>query len=602
MIAALTYVAGCHPEPNSGEDPPEDVETASAALSAVEGRRWVVYQPTGGCANLPDWSASPLFPPSASLPPQLVDYCLYIWSGSTPVPTPADVGTWQAAIGTTDFAEDSALVVPLTVPQPYSDQLDAFMRTSLKQRVGKVTTSPLVAPSVHVAVLDTTPDEAPWTQRTGQNRHGDTMAALIAEIAGPLGAGAATVSTFLAMPRRFNPGAQSVSHFPELGGDFGHLSDLARALWTAVLDHQANHVGQKLILNLSLGWEPLGPDSSCDASPAPAARAVKAVLDHAACAHDALVLAAAGNHMGGMAPASGPMCPAAWTGTPTSCHSTKPLVVAAYGLDYLDEPIALARPESAVSLAAPAIGGQAHAAGTSSPEPLTGTSVAAAVMSAVAAVAWAAYPGDNALQVTSRLHTNGVSLSHQVNQPTVGLQFPQVMRRVSLCSVLAPLANGGWACQSTNAAAGASNPDFDAGTKGALIGSIDPNDPTNPITTINPSNLLDTNGPHAAGGQCLVFPQPAATTCSRCALVNTSANAPSYRFYGELAPGVLLGPPLTLFVQGAGGVTTYSLAGAQANTWFAVDLSSAPAGVQAAWVSAVDPANLSVPQQIFVSN
>lgn len=596
MIAALTCVAGCHPEPNGGEDPPEEVEAASAGLSAVEGRRWIVFQPAGGCNNLVDWSASPLFSSPGTLPPQLVDYCLYTWTGPTPAPMTPDILAWETAIGTLDFAEDSALVVPLVVPQEYSDSLDAFMHTSIKQRVGEVTASPLVAPSVHVAVLDTTPDELPWTQRTGQNRHGDTMAALITEIAGPEGAGAAKVSTFLAMPRRFDPGTQTVGAFPTLGGDFGHLSDLARALWAAVLDHQTHHAGEKLVVNLSLGWEPLGPGSTCGASPAPAARAVRAVLDHAACAHDALVIAAAGNHMGGPEPAIGPMCPAAWTDTPTSCDTAKPLVVAAYGLDYQDHPIALARPSSAVPLAAPAIGGQAHAAGTSSPEPLTGTSVAAAVMSASAAIVWAAHPGDSARQVTSLLHTNGVPLGHPVDRVTVGLA--PVMRRVSLCSVLAPLANSGWACQSTNAAAGASNPDFDAATRGALlhsgvwIGEIGPSTAP-PLASYPPT----------AGGQCLVFPQPAATTCSRCALMNTSGNAsPSYVFHGELTPGLFPSPPPTLFVQGANGTISYSLGGAPLNTWFSVDLSSAPSGVQAAWVSAVDQASLSVPQQIFVSN
>lgn len=593
-LAALGAVTGCSLELADDEQPDRVEEATSAITTAVGGRRWVVYAPLGGCVDRVGYIAEPLFPPSALLPLQLVEYCLYTWPPG-PAPTLADINALQLDVNTTDFAEDSALVVPLAPPGVYSDQLAAFMRDKIKARIGEVTATPSLPspPPVHVVVLDTAPDSASWAQVTGTNRHGDTVAALIAAIAEA--PGAALVSTILAMPRRTEPVGQSVILDTTSGGDFGHLSDLSRALWAAVSAHESLHPLQKLVINLSLGWEPLGPWSECGEELLPAARAVRDVLDHAACQHGALIVAAAGNGTAGPAPASGLMCPAAWTDTGTSCDAQRPLVVAAYGLDYRDRPTALARPHSAVPLAAPGIGGVAWAPTASPPEPLTGTSVSAAAVSATAAVVWAADPTRTPEQVTRRLYDHGVPVGLTADTCTLGLS-PCAVRRVSLCNALGAFAGSGWACKSAGDDLGTSNPSFSPAVMSALLAASPT--PSGSASHLPAQSPLPTTLATTVGGQAALFPQPTDLTCSKCAL-QSPINSTNI-FYGEMPIGI--SSPTLVVESATGSSASYALPAVSAGTLFSVTLPTGAPAARAAWVSGTDTTtNLSKQQQIFVT-
>jgi hypothetical protein len=596
LIAASGFASGCRPEPAAGEDEPELVATAASALAttAVAGRRWVAYVPPGACVDWVGFTAEPLFPSASTLPLSLQGYCLFTWPQG-PAPLAVDIDSLKAKLGSEDLAEDSAFVVPLG---EYENHLADFLRNAIESRIGVVTASPAPSsPAVHVAVLDTAPDALPGVYATGRNRHGDTMAALIGDVAAT--PGAASVSTFLAMPRYWNPvtGKDSSS---ASGGDFGYLSDLSRALWGAVLDHETKHSGEKLIVNLSLGWEPLGLASDCAATLLPPVRAVRDVLDHAACQDDALFVAAAGNNTAGPAPRSGLMCPAAWTKTATSCKPARPLVVAVYGLDYHDRPIALARPGSAVPLAAPAVGAVAWAPGAQPPDSLTGTSVAAAAVSAAAAVVWAAAPALDAQEVLSLLYDSGVPVGLQANASTVGLSGSDV-HRLSLCDALLKVGSP-WNCQWSTGVSLASNPHFDELTANALLTALASANGAH-VTALE--GLLPADLAPTVAGQDLVFPQPTLPTCpSGCvvALPPWNSSDPPWNigyptFYGALSQNV---SSLTLVIQSAAGMTAYSVAGAS-TTPFRAQL-PALSGVQAAWLSATDVStHLSVQQQILVT-
>jgi hypothetical protein len=100
---------------------------------------------------------------------------------------------------------------------------------------------------------------------------------------------------------------------PALGGFFGYQSQLAASLQAAVSDWKAHNAGaaaadetphERLVINVSLGWEPIYGGAVPAAGPAglaPPVRAVYDALQHAAC-NGALVFAAAGNDPGGRRP------------------------------------------------------------------------------------------------------------------------------------------------------------------------------------------------------------------------------------------------------------------------------------------------------------
>jgi len=199
--------------------------------------------------------------------------------------------------------------------------------------------------------------------------------------------------------------------------------------------------------------------------------------------------------------------------------------------------------------------------------------------------------------VTSLVYQGGASVSLQADKPTLGL--PWSVRRVSLCGALAALPSGGWPCQSAPGGVGASNPSFDQTTMTELLFPPPP-----PIPIVYPqAGSLPANLAPAAGGQAQVFPQPAGTTCSMCALVlptNSSSSPPNPVLYGEI-PGDVSNPMLV--VESAGATSVIYAISASSGTPFSMPLGQLPSSVQAAWVSATEvPTGLSRQQQIFLTH
>lgn len=247
------------------------------------------------------------------------------------------------------------------------------------------------------------------------------------------------------------------------------------------------------------GWSPTGPQDlpapplppsaasapagspAASPQPSPGTRAVWAALQYAAC-HGALVIAAAGNDPGYRDSPSGAMLPAAWETTPAPTLETckalfgespvprltpsktayTPLLHAVGGVDDRDQPVVGTRTKSLPRLVAPASllaafpddHADAGYARLCAPKvdvtrtfvcertsARTGTSMAAAVAGAVAAVAWAHRPDLSPHDLMAAVYTGGVSLGEKPDLSlTPAAKDP--VTRISLCGALAAACKG----------------------------------------------------------------------------------------------------------------------------------------------------------------
>ncbi|TKD05047.1 hypothetical protein [Polyangium fumosum] len=446
----------------------------STPTAGCAGLRWVGLSTTGACPMPPPgWVGGPAFGvPAGSppLPPYLADYCLYSWTAPG-LPAAADVnnlGVQLAGAGVLGLAEDCVVVGPLA--DGFSDASREWLHAEYMSRMGSF--GPLTFGSkrpaeVRIALADSSPDDTAGTLPLGTLDHGYLLGWLAKDLACPAGGPcAARVTTELALPRIDAEKADFTK-----GGLVGTRLDLARAIVMAVerwkkdrADHLLLGAGvdhPRLVVNLSVGWEPaLGCDSN------PASNAVSAsvydALVHAHC-HGAAVIAAAGNDRGGPSPPHGLVCPAAWTvdagptsGTCTSLEGTgytnafagglplfppgrePPLVHAVGGLEYADRPIARTRPEGMPPLAALALQGVAAGPSRPFPAPRTGTSLGAAAVSAIAAAAWAYRPSLSAGELLELVYASGERTNLVADVPS-----PAEVKRPSLCAAIAAVCSLG---------------------------------------------------------------------------------------------------------------------------------------------------------------
>ncbi len=217
----------------------------------------------------------------------------------------------------------------------------------------------------------------------------------------------------------------------DAGGHQGRIGDLAAAI-TAEIDHwQQHYADTKLILNLSIGWDgeyhELDADKEGDLD-----LATQAVYAALKVAHDggALVIAAAGNRTGGEN-SQQPLLPAAWELHPPSGAdnlSGQKIAYAVGGVDWQDLPLPNARPFGMPQLVAYAD----HAVATMSEgEPTkiyTGSSVAAVVASASAAVTWHLRPNWTPAEVMGQLNQATVNLPSTATYYPSGGSAPHLLR------------------------------------------------------------------------------------------------------------------------------------------------------------------------------
>lgn len=312
---------------------------------------------------------------------------------------------------------------------------------------------------VRLAFLDTQPtDDFRASTPPGNSLHGFTLAHIARQlVCSPAESEtcAARITTRLALPlTTFDPHSRARTYAGRNGGYIGTQRDLAEAIiaevdaWSAELDRP--NAPQHLVLNLSLAWDPrlfAGLDEAQVADLRAGAQGVYRALQYAA-SRDVLVLAAAGNRK--TCPdvsQDGPLLPAAWEiGGPrdASCGEASPrLVYAVGGLERGDQPVWNARPRSMPRRAAYADNAVVPAGNPDVPTALySGTSVATAVASSIAAIVWDTLPDRGGPGVMKLVDGSGRALGLGADfWPGVAngsLAPPPVpkVRRLSLCDAL----------------------------------------------------------------------------------------------------------------------------------------------------------------------
>lgn len=446
MFALLLILLGC-PAPDEpghlttdddpGEDWPDEAALRDAACAddVVVADAGSPFQCVG--AVLPDgWTAEPFFAlhgwtateVAELLPPSLGRWCVYTREdpAAEPLPFPA--------------TPDCAVVVPLGSAEVAAEALpqahDAFMVLAEQSPP-----PPPVGPTPWVAVVDTMASVA--VDPPDRAGHGCALSALIQELACG-GADAddpacsAVVGHHLALPRTVDPSGALVID-PDGGGHFGTLRELGLGIVEGLLAWQYQGQGAPLILNLSVGWDGRYNDDGTGA-PRAAVRAVRDVLDYAAC-QGVLVVAAAGNQVGGPDPGTGPMYPAAWEDETTATCAGGTLLYAVGGVDPADRPLLAGRPGGLPRLVAPAwhaaadIARYAPTCGEDGVQThtLTGTSVAAALATATAASVWALRPDLGRRDVMALVHGSGEPLALPAD---FGVGAGDPVQRLSRCAAL----------------------------------------------------------------------------------------------------------------------------------------------------------------------
>jgi hypothetical protein len=494
----------------------------------ADGIRWMGTAPA--CVAPPNWLAQRVFT-GAQLPPALAQLCVYTWQPPLqppqPLPTPADV----AALFNTSLAIGLVEDVPVVFPSAFSPEEVQFflgLRSALPAQVGTAGLLPSLpaTPAVRIVVIDTTPDATAGHIRPGESRHGDTLAHLIEDIVCiPIKQGrrcAAEVTTALALP------LVRAGVVGKRGGHIGRLSDLAGAIERAYETWQHDRsvapstTPAALLLNLSVGWEHTQQIADCTIGPLETlglpARAVRGYLQKIA-AHDVLVIAAAGNDSAGPNPRTGMVCPASYQDVGRDSDPSESLVVGVSGVDYQDRPLELTRPLGVTGIAALGLGGVAWDPADPVPPQLTGTSVSAAVASAIASLVWTYKPTWASRQVVNAVYFGGIDVGGAQQCPRSVSQCRS--RRASVCGALhaagASIACSippprPWSCPSLPGQVAALNAAFGGGPPGAST----------------PGAMDDLPRGHAptVAVEPTTFPEPIAATCPTCFMSTAAGSTP----------------------------------------------------------------------------
>ncbi|WP_157596354.1 S8/S53 family peptidase [Plesiocystis pacifica] len=435
-----TALLGCVPELEEEQGELRVSPTVIEAIrdAACVDERRVAWAPVGQgpCPIVNGWEASKLFEDG---PGQLGNYCVYEGAGGQGV-SAQQLELLDAQV----LAQHrDCEVVFEQSNDPLSTALAPTLQAAFYDSVNRADAEDLDLPvneglraPVTVAVVDTTPDPVPVDARS---EHGESMAAFVHDVACPSGAGlscAVGVRNELGMPR-----IEGRLIDPVNGGFYGSFVDLARGIYRAVEDTPAN---AKLVINLSLGWEPefFGGDPSTSVP----IDAVHSAIEYARC-HGAVVIAAAGN--AGHLCETGPLLPGGWElddapsalrcaeldvvnpVIPTATYS--PLVYAVGGIGYDSKPAPTSRSGSMPRLVATGVHGVPNLANPRSA--LTGSSVPTAVVSGTAALLWSFYPQLSVEQLMQTIYFSGEMLGPDAAVVGVDAWVSEV-RRLDICAAV----------------------------------------------------------------------------------------------------------------------------------------------------------------------
>lgn len=518
-------------------------------------------------------------------------YCGYQW-----IPRVGDARPDFLALAPLDrladaVEEDCPVLRPAAIsatpaaPVPVEHAVVDLLRSTFHKQAGRVPGPAWKAAPVTVAVIDSAAHafSDPAHDNYG---HGRAMGRIIADLACVDEATCASrIHNQLALPH-LTPSRLDLAH----GGFFGTRGQLGEAITRAVDGWLPNAAkGGRLVLNLSLGWDP------ADDAKFPSKLTndvVRDALTRAACL-DVLAIAAAGNANGF---SKGPAYPGAWETLPSpgpeecALHGIEsasptiklfpsktsslravgvlapkryaPLLYAAAAVDAVDEPLATTRP-----LGRPALAAYGDRVITDDPiRPpyhtliLSGTSVAAAVASGAAVALWNLSPGLGRHQVMEIVYASAEPLLDRSTAAPALADFclggapcgGRTVRRVSVCAAVRAVAPG-----------------VPCDIVPAHAGSPLPPPPTPPPVlpldaTVSDSGVPGTLSPPStemAPGEW-VLPQPNWPHCKNCRVTSDGI------LWGELDP---FQSPV------AGSVVTHIFASFGGNPWQQIE----PAGI--AW-------------------
>lgn len=517
VTAALPALARSCPPPGLSIDRPLETSQGSAAWQYVAVRAGGLQQcPQPAAVPGVRWQVDALFKDATEqsqrgVPAALLPYCVYKARGASGAQAAAvrealedlvDDGTLLGATASAAAVQRAAElpVEKATGSSAWQPWREHFLdqAEALRGRAGEPALEPRFP--VRLAVLDTQPvDENGRCVSEPNSHHGLSLIELAGRLVCPGDAGggrcgerngrcAAAVSAELALQiSEFDWADETKTRFDYVkGGFYGTLEMLAQAIWKAVRDRGE----QKLILNLSVAW--LGERwGGLESRPEEMPKSVAAVYEalRLASCEDVLVVAAAGNRLGGPETEHGPLLPAGWERHPAPDEATcarlehgrdgeaaaasranpgraapgraaspeapRPLLYAVSGISSDGDRLANARPGSEPARVAHADHAVAYAnPGSSPPKILTGSSVSAVVASAAAAMVWshAAMDGraiEDPHKVMDLVASSGRELGRTAQFHVEGGRADTV-RRLGVCPALRQ-AHGGGRCDPPSA-------------------------------------------------------------------------------------------------------------------------------------------------------
>ena len=450
-------------------------------------RRWIGQRAEGHqCPGAgPGWRAEPLFevpevwvhgldvpPGTYARPDEGAVWCLYEWKTPEREPQLEDLPN-DGERAPDEWLDPDQHVVGAAAGEPVRAVrrlVEPDLEAAFRRQTEASTSLPVLAVGgtqaprrTRVAVVDGSKHRVelepairitPGVPGVGLVPHGEAMGAIIQAISCPDCGTAGQESDEVQVVNHLALKMVDIDTPSDDGGYFGTLGELARQIFRAVAAWQIEYRDMPnqrppMIINLSLGWNP-SFNQKLDGSVVAGVAAMRAVIEFAAC-QGALVIAATGNDTGGPDPATGPMFPAAWEREPppADCDGTpyaeivgnvdyRPLIYAVGGVDGRDEPLSNARPDARSRLAAPSFYSMAR---LNNPifEPAihTGSSVATAVTSAVAAAVWRYRRDLGPAEVMALVYDTAEDLGARPDFCNGGACAPGTsVRRVSLCRAL----------------------------------------------------------------------------------------------------------------------------------------------------------------------
>ncbi|MEO1481323.1 MAG: hypothetical protein AAFU77_04405 [Myxococcota bacterium] len=375
------------------------------------------------------------------LPPALRRYCLYetklgsIKDTTAPPELTALLGPLTLEVVEPDIAAVGAHASLRDINNPR-------LRKEFDEHTGRVHMFPAVSQSTPTLVLaDTlmTQDaNGDHDMDRGNSWHGfglwQMARQLLCNDHGCLGFGRSE----LAMPYRNTSSGVVVD---PMGGAFGTISGLSEVVYRSVQES-----GERLVLNLSLAWDPrYGQGTFVH----PSVASAKDALAYARC-QGAVIIAASGNSVGGSA-SSGPLLPAAWSELEApnevecateyegsvfpsvlpSVFNGRPLVFSVSGVDGRGQDLANAQRLSR----APIVAHGDRGVGDDRLDAMTGSSVSCLVVSSIATILLALEPDLSAEDVMGLAYGSGSPVGYADYEYVSSV--PMESRRVTVCDTLA---------------------------------------------------------------------------------------------------------------------------------------------------------------------